>query len=232
MTPRYFDRVRPLHGGRMSQEQVNGHLAILHEAFRRGVSQQQTAYVLATTHHETGGTMMPVRETFASTDQQAIDRLERAWRSGKLAWVKTPYWRDGWFGRGLVQITHLDNYRRLSPYAGVNLVVDPTAALRMDIALKIMFEGMLRGLFTGKSLDDVSEPATSAPNFLNDRIVVNGKDRATLIAGYADTFYDALAGVSHAPATAPRPEPKPEPKPEPPSTLASIVAWLAALFRR
>ena len=53
--------------------------------------------------------------------------------------------------------------------------------------------GMRDGLFTGKSLDDVSEPGK--PDFTNDRVIVNGRDRAKEIAKISDVFYEALADV-------------------------------------
>ena len=51
---------------------------------------ERLAYCLATCYHETGYRMQPVRETHATSDQQAINRLEHAWKSGRLSWVKKP----------------------------------------------------------------------------------------------------------------------------------------------
>jgi predicted chitinase len=125
----------------------------------------------------------------------AIAILDRAFAAGKLKWVKTPYWRrdeDGktWLGRGLVQLTHKANYARMGPIVGVDLVANPKLAMEEDIAVKIMFEGMARGLFTGKKLADYFTSKTS--DWVNARKIINGLDRAEDIASYAHRFYDAL----------------------------------------
>ncbi|OIS90236.1 DUF4376 domain-containing protein [Brucella cytisi] len=54
-------------GGRLSQAQVDGTSAILAEAERRGLPDGQTAYVLATAFHETGGKMQPIEENLNYT---------------------------------------------------------------------------------------------------------------------------------------------------------------------
>lgn len=200
-TQRFFDVVRPMHGsGGIPQSVVDVYNTFIEEAKRRRVGAQKLAYILATVKHETGGTFMPVRETFAGSDEQAIRRLENAFSRGQLPWVKTRYWDKkanghSYFGRGYVQITHDYNYKRLGDLLGIDLLNNPHWALHPQTAMAILFEGMVRGLFTGRSLDDVSEPATSAPNFVNDRVVVNGKDRAAKIASYANVYWEALRDV-------------------------------------
>lgn len=195
----FFAYVRKLpFGGRLTQKQVEGMNAILDEWERRPelTDLRWLAYMLATVFRETGARMQPVRETFATSDAQAIRRLEHAWKSGKLPWVSKPYWRDGGFGRGLVQITHLlPNYDRMGDILGIDLVHDPDLALRMDIAIDIMFEGMtrgesLRGDFTGVSLEDYFNDKTDDP--VGARKIINGTDKAKLIAGYHRSFLDAL----------------------------------------
>ena len=108
-TAAFYNAVRPMFGGSLSQSQVDGLNVIL--AATSHLKSSYRAYLLATAHHETGRTMQPIRETFASTDDSAVARLENAFRKGQLKSVKTPYWRkdaDGksWFGRGYVQLTH------------------------------------------------------------------------------------------------------------------------------
>ncbi|MBN9053481.1 MAG: hypothetical protein J0H80_06815, partial [Rhizobiales bacterium] len=67
----FFDAVRgTLYGGRLARGQVGGMVALL-DRFERGdetADRRFLAYMLATAHHETGGRMQPVRETFAATD--------------------------------------------------------------------------------------------------------------------------------------------------------------------
>jgi hypothetical protein len=94
--------------------QVEGAEAILDEAEKRGTPLRHLAYILATAFHESAQTMQAVRETLATTDDGAINALEKSWKAGKVSWVRTSYWwKDGdgksWFGRGLMQITVLSS---------------------------------------------------------------------------------------------------------------------------
>jgi predicted chitinase len=89
-----------------------------------------------------------------------------------------------------VQLTGRRNYTTFSKLVGVDLVANPDAAMQDDIAVKIMFEGMARGLFTGKKLTDYFTPKSS--DWVNARKIINGLDRANDIAGYAKRFYDTL----------------------------------------
>lgn len=188
-------------GGRLSTDQVDGMNAILDYWSTSGLTDfRWLAYMLATTFHETGATMQPVRETFASSDAQAISRLDAAFKAGKLGSVKKPYWRKdanglAWFGRGLPQITHKTNYVKMAQILGIPLDKNPSLALDMSNAIQIMFEGMTRGLsskgdFTGKSLEDYFNDTTDDP--VNARSIINGTDKAKLIAGYYRNFRDAI----------------------------------------
>ncbi|TDK37631.1 hypothetical protein E2F50_10195 [Rhizobium deserti] len=194
-----FRILRPkLFKGRMTALQVEGVEAILkgwEERLPEG-QRQALAYVLATALHETAATMQPVRETLANTDAAAVARLDAAFAAGRLPSVSTPYWRfDGsgktWLGRGLVQLTHKRNYQAMSKLTGVDLVADPARAMLMDVAVAILIEGMRAGSFTGRRLDDYF--ATGKTNWLGARRIINGTDRAALVAGYAKLFDEALA---------------------------------------
>lgn len=154
------------------------------------------AYMLATTHHETGRTMQPVRETFASTDDKAIQILEKAFAAGKLPWVSKPYWRrdaDGksWLGRGFVQLTHKSNYKRMGDLFGIDLLTDPNVVMRHDISTAILTEGMIRGSFTGKKLGDYFTPTKS--DWFNARRIINGIEKAELVASYGQKYYAAIS---------------------------------------
>ncbi|RWX20061.1 hypothetical protein EHI42_02490 [Rhizobium hidalgonense] len=161
---------------------------LISECKSRGLLRNQCAYVLATAFHETGSLMTPVRETFAATDRQAIARLDAAWAKGKLPWVSSPYWREGWFGRGYVQLTHDYNYRRASIRLGIDLVSDPAKALVPETAAWILVIGSKDGWFTGKKLSDYIN--LLGTDFLGARRVINGTDCARKIAAYA-VAYDA-----------------------------------------
>jgi predicted chitinase len=182
-------------GGRLSQDQVDGINAILKAWDYYGLTDRRwLACILANVFHETGGRMVPVRETFASTDAGAKAALEKAWKEGRLPTVKTPYWRGNLFGRGQIQITHEKNYRKLGQRLGVDLVARPELALDLDISAKIVVVGMAEGLFTGKRLDDYFSATADDP--VGSRAIVNGTDKAKLIATYYKAFLDAIEASS------------------------------------
>ena len=62
-------------------------------------------------------------------------------------------------------------------------------ALEPDLAAKIMFKGMIDGIFTGKKLADYFNPRTA--DWKNARRIINGLDHADDIATYAKKFYAA-----------------------------------------
>ncbi len=189
-------------GGRLSQGQIDGMNALFrcwdsHKI--PGPDNRHLAYILASVFHETGGRMVPVRETFASTDAGAIAALDKAYKAGRLGQVSEPYWRKdadkkSWFGRGDIQITHKVNYAKVGKRIGVDLVGNPSLALDVDISAEIAIVGMLEGLFTGKKLPDYFNLKKDDP--VGARAIVNGRDKAKLIAGYHKSFFDALEAAS------------------------------------
>lgn len=230
MNAAFYAAMRPIFGGKLVQSQVDGIEAIL--TATRGLPVSYRAYVLATANHETGGGMQPVKETVfpwhkdkSPSDATVISRLDRAFRAGKLKGVKAPYWRDGWFGRGYVQLTHQRNYRAASDLIGVDLVADRAKALDPDIAAKVLVQGMLAGTFTGKKLADYLPG-----DFIGARRIVNGTDAALQIAATARQFEAALS--EHA-APAPDYPIIPEPsEPSAPGFWAALAAFFTRFFRR
>jgi predicted chitinase len=206
----------------------------------RGLLRNQAAYVLATAFHETAGTMRPVRETLAKTDAKAKEILTKAWKSGKLSWVKSDYWSSGFFGRGYVQLTHQANYQKAGNKLGVDLVSNPSLALDATYAVPILVLGMEQGWFTGKKLTDYI--TLSKSDFTGARRIVNGTDRAGLIAGYAKEYDAALKQEGYGetpvpapvetPTPAPAPVPATTPQPAPAASAAGFWAILASIFGR
>lgn len=212
----------------LDQEQVNGFNFILDAwelEYPNGDS-RYLAYCLATTWHETGYTMQPIREAYGKTDAQTISRLDQAWAAGRLGSVKTPYWRSGWFGRGYVQLTHETNYikatKRLNELfnLGISLVKHPELAMQPAIAVKVMFVGMLEGWFTGKRLNQYFNGTKDDPK--GARRIINGTDKDDEIAAYHGKFLEVLKGSrliggpqepveTVAPPVAPVPMDTPEP---------------------
>jgi len=79
----------------------------------------------------------------------------------------------------------------MSDITGVNLIADPTAAMRPAVATKILFHGMINGTFSGRSLGTYFSGATE--HWTNARRIINGMDRAVIIGGYGKQFYAALS---------------------------------------
>lgn len=223
----FFGSVRQsLFGGKLDPGQVEGCEAILKAS--AGMPRDHRAYLLATAFHETARSMQPIKETVMPhhktkdpSDAEVIRRLDLAWAQGKLGQVKTPYWRDGWFGRGYVQLTHRENYARAGREMGIDLLGNPGLAMVPDHAAAILARGCAEGWFTGRKLADFG-------TYEAMRRVVNGTDRAAEIAGHARAFEAALRLL---PVERPPPDPAPAPIDiAPPS--GGFFMWLSAFLAR
>ena len=97
-------------------------------------------------------------------------------------------------GRGFVQLTWEDNYRRatddLNRHDERNLVDHPEMALDSLIATRVMFRGMAQGWFTGRKLDQYFNDTKDDP--VNARQIINGNDCDDEIAAYHRKFLAAL----------------------------------------
>lgn len=99
------------------------------------------------------------------------------------------------YGRGLVQLTWDRNYEWADKALGLNgsLLANFDRALEPEIAAAILVKGMEAGAFTGKGLADYLPSARGTPaQFQQARRIINGTDKADLIAGYAEKFQSAL----------------------------------------
>lgn len=193
----FCDAVRvPLFEGVLKRSQVAGLTAILERGENTAaLDDRWLAYMLATAHHETGQTMQPVRETFAASDARAIVLLDSAFEHGRLPSVTTPYWRrdaqgKSWLGRGLVQLTHRVNYEKMTLATGVDLVSRPERAMEMAVAVDILFTGMRTGAFTGRRLGQYF--SEDKEDWTGARRIINGRDRAALVAGYGRRYLAAI----------------------------------------
>lgn len=187
----FYDRVRPMFGGRLRQEQVDGMNAILDNWDHRvrGGDLRWLAYMLATAFHETNQTMQPVREAYW---------LSEGWRQRNLRYY--PY-----YGRGYVQLTWADNYRRAGQFVGADLLRQPDLAMDAGIAATVMFVGMQEGWFRGdgagrqtlaRYFNRTTDDPVGAREIINGReIKVIGGQRvllATVIARYHAGFLQAM----------------------------------------
>lgn len=181
-------------GGRLTQAQVDGVNEIFdawNECAAPGDDLRQLAYVLATAYHETGGRMEPVREGFATSDAAARRILAK--RPYAKPDAKTGH---AYYGRGYVQITWGENYRRLGSRLGIDLYNKPDKALEPATAAKLLVVGMLEGLYTNRRLSDYFSGTVSDPK--GARKIINGVDKASLIAGHYEAFLGALKAADEA----------------------------------
>lgn len=221
----FFARVRAsLFGGKLSQKQVQGmdFLIDYRAANWPEMPDAEFAYVLATVKLETAHTMQPVKEyggrAYFMRMYDITGRRPHVARS-----LGNIHKGDGakYAGRGYVQITGRDNYRKYG------LVDNPDKALEPQTAARILFDGMIKGTFTGKKLADYINDRTA--DYVGARRIINGTNKARLIAGYAENFAEALRE-----AKAAEPEVEPEgPTPEAETTgkpaAKSTTIWAAIL---
>lgn len=185
------------------------------------------AYMLATAYHETAATMAPIDE-FGSDAY-----FERRYGVGTAVGKRLGNQRIGdgakFHGRGFVQLTGRRNHhvmsQRLRDSYGqiVDLEADPERAKDVLTAYRIMSLGMRDGLFTGKSLKQYINGAKC--DYVNARRIINGTDKAALIATHAAKFERILRGAVS--STAPtQPLPAPDDATLPASASAGTVATL------
>jgi putative chitinase len=204
----FFDEVRDhLFAGVIKQGQVDGMDAILDEwdTGHSGDDDRWLAYMLATAYHETGRAMAPVEENLnysaarlrvvfpsrfnaaqaAAYAGQPVRIANRAYAS-KLGNGNEAS-GDGWKyrGRGLVQITGKSNYAKF----GVSGT--PDDAMNNIKTVEILFNGMIRGLFTGKKLGDYFNPTKE--DWKNAREIILPGNLEAEIAKYAQAFYRAIS---------------------------------------
>jgi hypothetical protein len=143
---------------------------------------RHVAYALATIKHETADTFEPITEYGSRKYFDKYDVGNLAKRLGNTPAADG----DGFLyrGRGYVQLTGRTNYERF----GID--DEPEKALEPQTAFEIMSVGMFHGSYTGKKLTDYIKSAKC--DYRNARRVINGTDKAAMIAGYATEFEEIL----------------------------------------
>jgi putative chitinase len=202
----FFDSVRKsLFGGTLTQGQVDGMSAVLAawEADPRSEDLRHLAYPLATDAHETGFEMQPIEEYGKG--------------SGMEYGKQDPETGQTYYGRGYVQLTWRDNYRRADKELGFHDAgsLEWHAELALDpvVAAEVMFQGMEEGWFRthedggpetlNRYFSEDADDAYGAREIINgDKHIVpswsNGKSIGNLIAGYHADFLWALEEAKRA----------------------------------
>lgn len=98
------------------------------------------------------------------------------------------YWTSGYKGRGLVQLTGENNYRKASELLGVDFVSYPEKVIELRYAVPILVRGMMTGMFSRRKLGDYINK--NETDFYNARRVVNWLDKASIIANNAISILD------------------------------------------
>jgi predicted chitinase len=151
---------------------------------------EQQAYVLATTEHETAGTLEPINEI--GSRSYFDTRYGPHTRVGKVLGNTMPGDGARFKGRGYVQITGRTNYAKFGELLNLDLVRYPEKALDPEVARFVLAYGFKHGSFTGKKLEDYVRPGKV--DFIGARRCINGTDQAAKIAGLAYKWLKVLKG--------------------------------------
>lgn len=205
----FYDHIRkPLFGGKIQKSQVEGMERILdawEQKYRDKTSLPQFAYCLATAYWETAQTMQPIKEYgnnayFTKLYDVQGQNPKRARDHGNTQ----PGDGAKYCGRGLVQTTWKNNYLRAQNELKklgieVDLVNHPDLALKPEVAIPLLFEGMEAGWYTGLNLDNAVDDEVDGDefkDFVKARKIINGTDKAEQIGRIAETFLAALEAAS------------------------------------
>jgi hypothetical protein len=177
-------------GGSLNQSQVDGLNFILNKLDESKILNRARhyAYILATIYHECAVKWQPIQEM----------------GSQRYLLSKKYY---PWIGRGYVQLTWIFNYTAMKPIVEqflphVDILRHPDSAMDPEAAWIILEAGM-----TKADIGPLKEPNfvpghtleryfnDSITDWVNARRIINGKDCANLIGGYAKKFYDCIEFV-------------------------------------
>lgn len=160
-----------------NQQQTDWINGIVKEANSQGVVlPAELAYLLATPYHECYDYLKGIR--FG-----AMKEL------GGEAYLKAkPYYP--FYGRGPSHLTWKTNYTKEAARTGLDLVNNPDLLMDVAIGSESHVHCMISGAYTGKKLFDYIN--TGKVDFIQARHIINGTDKADLIARYAEEFLKCI----------------------------------------
>jgi hypothetical protein len=171
--------------------------AIFSECQKQGVTDlRQIAYILATAYHESYNPkdpltrLTPLEEIGKGAGRDYGKKLKYGNGPGK----RVPYTSPDkiYYGRGFTQNTWYEIYENLTKANPFNwdFLNHPELLLSITQSAWATVYAMRKGLYTGRKLSDyINDQKT---DFINARRIINGTDKAELIAGYASKFLQAL----------------------------------------
>ena len=186
----FFDAYRQQFGS-LTQAQVDGlNFLLTRLDSDPPASLEQAAYMLATVYHECAATWHPVEEAFW------VEPNGDEWRTENLSYAP-------WWGRGYVQLTWEENFIRAGTELNKDFTTDPDVVMEPENSYAIMLNGMVEGWFTGKKLNDYICPGKT--DYVGARKIINGTDKASTIAGYAEKMATCLKSAGYSVPVAAQP---------------------------
>lgn len=193
-------------GGSMTQgvvDTVNSIVDTYYMEYASTGDPEHLAYIIATAFHESyhrtlNPEWLPVREGFAKTNAGAIAAVTKLYNKGKISRNYAVPQPNGhsYYGRGHVQITWPDNYKKIGDLIGVDLYNYPDLALHRDVSAKALVIGSVEGIYTGKKLSDF-DLSDGLLDAYNARRVINGRDKAQKISDdYSRVHKAVLAAIA------------------------------------
>lgn len=159
---------------------------LLEAAQLAGLTMPQTAYLLASAYHETDRYRAPALNEYSSGQQ-----YEGRKSLGNTEVGDGPKYK----GRGYIQVTGRINYQYWSTRLGVNFIDSPDLIAASGTAAIVAAFGLAGGTFTGVGIGRYVN--SKQTDFVNARQTVNGLDKASVVAGYAQSYRRTLNDCSY-----------------------------------